>query len=196
MSYEVTAPDPSTQYRKTPAWIRVFKTLQDDQGNPVKIAVRQFFTEGTGENLRILRWYEALDKVRDFVDNHTLAELKEVYQRITGEEYEGASSKKGVLKGVLAFWFDFDQDMTLDEMKTWAQEHVIREGRWGLGCPAGCGRYWELKPHSKHGFIFCDQAAYSGLDEEGTPTRGYLSVDFENRAFTCDRCGAAITLSG
>ena len=195
MSYEVTAPDPSTQYRKTPAWIRVFKTLQDDQGNPVKIEVRQFFREGTGENVRVLRWHEALDKVRDYVENHTLAELKQVYERITGEAYEGVQSKKGVLKGVLAFWFGFDQDLTVDEMKAWALDRVMQEGRWGLGCPAGCGRFWAFKPHDTYGFIFCDPAAYSGVDEEGQPTHGYLQVDPVTRSFTCDRCGASVMLT-
>jgi hypothetical protein len=171
MSYDVTEPDPATQYRKTPAWVRVFKTVYDVQGNPTKIALR------------------------DFVENHTLAELREVYQRITGEAYAGASSKKGVLKSLLAFWFGFDQDLTVDEMKAWALDRVKAEGRWGLGCPAGCGRFWAFQPHETYGFIFCDPAAYSGVDEAGQPTHGYLQVDVATRSFTCDRCGAIITLS-
>jgi hypothetical protein len=195
MSYDVTEPDPATQYRKTPAWVRVFKTVYDVQGNPTKIALRRMFTEGTGEDLRVLRWHEALGKVRDFVENHTLAELREVYQRITGEAYAGASSKKGVLKSLLAFWFGFDQDLTVDEMKAWALDRVKAEGRWGLGCPAGCGRFWAFQPHETYGFIFCDPAAYSGVDEAGQPTHGYLQVDVATRSFTCDRCGAIITLS-
>jgi hypothetical protein len=195
MSYEVKIPDASTQYRKTPAWVRVFREAVDEQGQPIKVAVRRFFTEGTGDEMRVLRWHEALGKVRDFVENHTLDELKEGYQRITGEAYAGVSSKKGVLKGVLAFWFGFDQNLTVDEMKAWALERVTQEGRWGLGCPAGCGRFWTFKPHDTYGFIFCDPAAYIGIDEDGKPTHGYLQVDMATRSFTCDRCGAIITLS-
>ena len=227
MSYEILLPDPLEQHKKTSAWIRVFKTVYDEQGNPTKVALRNMFTIGTGENMRVLRWHEAVEHVRDYVDNHTLAELKTVYKRITGELYEGTQSKKGVLKAVLAFWFGFDQDLTLSEMKAWALNHLKNNvGEWGLGCPNGCGRYWAFKVAGGK-FTFKDQATWTGMQAEvldewddtnpetGATTqyysirhwegdvqivtkvpvnRGYLDAYPQEQRFTCDRCGATITL--
>jgi hypothetical protein len=228
MSYTVTMPDPATQYRKTPAWVRVFKEVLDEQGQPIKIAVKRFFMEGTGEDMRVFRWHEAVDRVRDYVENHTLVELKQVFEKITGEPYEGTQSKKGVLKAVLVFWFGFDQDLTMSEMKAWALNHLKNNvGEWGLGCPNGCGRYWAFKVVGGK-FMFKDRAAWTGtqaevLDEwddtnpetgatthyyrirhwegdvqivtEVPMNRGYLEAYPQEQRFTCDRCGATITLS-
>jgi hypothetical protein len=132
----------------------------------VKVAVRRFFTVGTDENMRVLRWNEAVDRVLDFVENRTLAQLKALYERVTGEEYEGVRSKRGVLRGTLAFWFGFDQDMTLNEMKAWALSHIENnEGEWGIGCPTRCGRYWTLEVKNGR-FRFKDKWAYTGPQAE------------------------------
>jgi hypothetical protein len=188
MTFEIELPDPYTQHRKTPAWIRIFKTGLDQQGNPVKRAVRRFFTVGTDENMRVLRWHEAVDRVRDFVENRTLTELKTLYERIAGEEYDGVSSKRGVLRGILTLWFGLDKDMTLAEMKAWALSHIENdEGDWGLGCPANdCRRYWAFEVKNGR-FRFKDRAAYTGpaaqvLDEwdirnlETLETKHYFKI--------------------
>lgn len=166
MSHTVTLPDASTQHQKTPAWVRVFETVLDAQDQPMKVARRHLFTEGTGASLRVLRWHEAVDRVRDYVETHTLAELKAVYETIAGEAYAGVGSKKGVLKAVLALWFGFDEDLTLEAMKAWMLAHLQTDvGEWGLGCPAGCGRHWAFAV--KNGSLrFSDPAAYTGPQAE------------------------------
>ncbi len=92
---------------------------------------------------------------------------------------------------------------------------------WGLGCPAGCGRFWEFTgdavdmveetdadgvkrkwPRSKVGSHFkpLDPEAYSGVDKDGKPTNGYLNFRPDPAApsnvkmFTCDRCGSEVRL--
>lgn len=92
---------------------------------------------------------------------------------------------------------------------------------WGLGCPAGCGRLWEFtadavdlveetdtdgvkrmwpRGRSTSHFRPRDSAAYSGMDENGNPTKGYLnfhpdpSTPSSVKMFTCDRCGAEIRM--
>ncbi len=95
------------------------------------------------------------------------------------------------------------------------------EPTWGLGCPAGCGRLWEFTadasdivdtvdadgvarkwPRGKTTAHFkpLDPAAYSGVDEKGNPTEGYLSFRPDPstpnniKMFNCDRCGAEVRL--
>ena len=166
MSYKVTLPDPATQHRKTPAWIRVFRDVVDEHGQPTRVALRHLFTEGSGENLRVLRWHEAVDRVREYVEDHTLAELKQQYERIAGEPYDDVDSKKGVLRAVLALWFGFDEDLTLEEMKAWALARLRSDvGEWGLGCPGGCGRFWAFEVKNGR-LVFADAAAYTGPQAE------------------------------
>lgn len=92
---------------------------------------------------------------------------------------------------------------------------------WGLGCPRGCGRFWEFTadavdmveetdsdgvkrkwPRAKVGSHFkpLDPEAYSGVAKDGALTNGYLNftpdpVTPSNvKMFTCDRCSSEVKL--
>jgi hypothetical protein len=70
---------------------------------------------------------------------------------------------------------------------------------WGLGCPAGCGRFWEFIAENDH-YRPVDSVAYSGIDDKGRATKGYLNYRTDPtspsvRMFTCDRCGSEVRLT-
>lgn len=74
---------------------------------------------------------------------------------------------------------------------------VEKEGRWGLGCPYSCGRFWEFKPSKDFAaFVPEDGYAIAGTDIEGNATDGYLHWKEGDDAsvFICDRCGGMIQL--
>jgi len=99
--------------------------------------------------------------------------------------------------------------------------HAIKNARWGLGCPAGCGRFWWFKPTGdQKGWEPVDVPARKGevmplwSEREGyfvnpwtgepvedpfepVSRRGYLDwepVASGTAIFRCDRCGSRILL--
>jgi len=216
---EVKIPDLVRQHEKTPAWVRRVRRILDDDGKEQTIIERVVATEGTGVTVKILRWHEALAKIRDYVQNRTLTELKDLYKDITDSSYDGVNSKLGVVKAILKFWFDAEAGATLSEADALLEAEAIKQGRWGLGCPHACGRFWEFKPMDT-GFDPIDAMAYTGkqavildqfTDESGNihyliehwsgqlmwvtevpVNRGYL--EWDDGKFLCDRCGGEVRL--
>jgi len=173
----VKAPDPARQYERTPIWIRRYRR-SIVEGGEVVVQERQFLTEGTGLEARVLRWHELRDRVEDFVQNRALLELKGLYKALTDEDYSGEDTKLGVVRALLRFYFNVDETGSLLELRQRLAERVRAEGRWGLGCPYGCGRHWEFKP--------------SGDLKTWEPTAPELKI--VGNSFRCDRCGGEIQL--
>ncbi len=211
---EIRMPEVRKQHEKTPAWIREAKEhMNPETGHSEVSFQKKRFTTGTGEDMWVLRWPEAIDDVENFVENKTLAEVSQFHKKITGEAYEGINTKKEIVIALLNFWFGFTEkmilpfwsglsdEMVIPEMFTWARERIEEEGRWGLGCPHSCGRFWEFKPSKDlTSFRPVDDTAMTGIDEEGEATKGYLEWTPQQEAgvikFKCDRCGKEITLRG
>ncbi len=99
------------------------------------------------------------------------------------------------------------------------ERHLAAKGEWGVGCPAGCGRFWALKVGDDGAFTPADSAAYAPVEgvyedkpepfpdeddreEEKPPTEvktrnGYLDWRPQpdgSILLVCDRCGAEIRL--
>ena len=128
----VKLPDLGLQHTKTPVYV-LREELNPETGD--KAYLRKLFTDGD----RALCWHEVKDRLIDYVQNHTLDELKQLYTKITGDPYEGVRSKKAVALGIIRHWFPAVPDGTVTEILAWFSEAVKGKGEWGLGCD--CGRF-------------------------------------------------------
>lgn len=169
----VRAPNPDEQYGKTAAWVRKLSRIGE-----IYVQDRQPFTEGSGDNWRILSWRDLRDRVEDYVQNHTLEDLKQLYRKLTDEEYAGEETKLGVVKALIKAYFNLEPAGNLTQLREIFLNRVKAEGRWGLGCPYNCGRFWMLKP----------TADLKGWEPEAPEHR------ILNGTFRCDRCGGLIQL--
>jgi len=120
------------------------------------------------EGGKMLRWHELFEKIAKYVSDHSLAECKELYERLVGEKYDGVNSKKGVLLAYIKHRFGVDlSDLPTTDILERMKKLAPKLGRWGLGCPYGCGRYWELKPTDDlERFEPVDPAAMTGPQAE------------------------------
>jgi len=199
---QVKIPDPKLQHKKTPALRRIFrKIVNPETEEETKVPKWIKITEGSGENIKVLRWHELIDRIIDYVKNRTLTECKQIYKHLTGEPYEGVNSKKAVAVKYIEWLFkiELDETKTTDEILQELKEKLsLKLGRWGLGCPHGCGRTWTFKPTDDlSGFEPEDPAAMRGVDEAGNPTNGYLNWQLQPDGtirFVCDRCGNIVEL--
>jgi len=160
----VKIPDPRIQHQKTPAWIRKIRRYLDSKGVEQTSIERVTATEGTGLNTKALRWHELADRIQERYQNATLAQLKAFYENIIGEPYPSTATqtKFAVAKSIIQQYFDITDGTALGLIARF-REKLVHEGRWGLGCPHGCMRYWEFKPNDDlTGFIPVDPAAYTG----------------------------------
>lgn len=211
----VTQPDRKTQFNKTPAKKRIIEefTRQEEKvvglnpdGSPIieTITIKEKTPrwieaiEGSGEQARILKWNEWLSQVRDCVQTKTVIDLKALYEKFAGEPYTGTETKRDVVLALIKLYFGIDVSGTISKILTQLSELIVRQGRWGLGCPYRCGRCWEFQPNADLSkFEPVDPPASSGQDVEGKPTKGYLQWQPQpdgSVKFICDNCGGDITL--
>ena len=171
----IKLPDVTEQHRKTPSWIRIKRqftvpdepeyTDEDGVLHPATTKVqvsyaKKLFIEGSGDDARVLRWHEVLDRIVEYVQDHTVEEMKALYTKVTGDDYEGVSTKKQITLGILRTWFPNIPDGTTAEILAWCQDKMIDKGEWGLGCPS-CRRHWRFKPaDNRAGWLPEDEEAY------------------------------------
>jgi len=147
MSVEVKLPDPLEQYAKTP----VYQLQPVKYGEEAVRFVRKLLTVDD----RVVTLKRLLRLFRDL--NYT--QLKQLYFKLSGKEYSGTSSKKGVVKALFKHYFKRDADGTLSEILKQFYENIHVYSRWGLGCPHGCGRFWWFKVENGT-FVPVDDRAY------------------------------------
>jgi hypothetical protein len=118
--------------------------------------------------------------------------------RITQDQIAEALKKAGFEVNKLGFEiYNADDESTLEEeFRSWA----VKEGRWGLGCPNNCGRFWTFKPtEDLTSFEPEDPAAKNPYtDRNGNMHNGYLEWTPQSDGsviFKCDNCGAEIKLT-
>lgn len=158
---QVAFPDAKTQHMKTAAWRRVRVESKDAEGKITVSYHHRPLIIGTGENARILRWHEFLERVKDFIQNQNLAACRLLHAELLGEDYVGVATKLGVARSILAFYAGLVETVNTAEVLARFSEWVIGEGRWGLGCPHNCGRFIEFSTDGV-GFRPSDPPAYTG----------------------------------
>jgi len=201
MAVKIAIPDVKLQHAKTAALRRIKLEIENPETGRIEQTLRWVkITEDTGENVRVVNWKELFRKIKDYLENRTLEECKQLYEYLTGEPYEGVNSKKGMILAYIKLRFNVDlSNLTTTEIiQKLGDELMPKLGHWGLGCPHGCGRHWEFKPtEDLTSFEPADPAAMKGVDEEGNPTRGYLNWQPQPDGtirFVCDRCGNIVEL--
>lgn len=199
--YEVIAPDPAEQYKKTPMaeWVREkVETVGLGGTSATYVTARRIAIREVGEMPKVLNVHEWLEGLLSDTAEALYVLSKAVNVKPTkpvNPTVPRIYTLKALLKSYKGVVESGDDERLLEqELRDWA----ARQGRWGLGCPAGCGRFWEFKPTSDlEGFEPVDPAAKEGVDEKGNPTNGYLNWSPQpdgSVKFRCDRCGAEITL--
>ena len=190
---EIKIPNPNSQYEKTPAKRRVIKKYEDPETGEIFEFPRWIvWIEGTGEESRIMKWNEWVEEI-ELVTGETFEDLKKLYLKLAGEEYSGKHSKKDIVGAIIKLYFGEDWGGTIGQLLQNLKNRVVEKGRWGLGCPHDCGRFWEFKPTvDLTRFEPVDLVAMVGTDEQGNLTKGYL--DWQEGKFLCDKCGGVVEL--
>jgi len=203
----VKIPNVAEQWRKTPIKRRIIEEYEDPvTGGIVKVPRWIWWVEGSGETAEVLK----LDSVRDrllLASEHSKAEMKRVLRQAGGRPKK--DSKKGVLAGFIELYIREVKDeeyaeKTSSEFEREIDDWFVREGRWGLGCPHNCGRFWEFKPTKDLSFFQpVDKLASTPfVDDEGISHNGYLEWRWKydetgnlvGASFICDRCGKEVEL--
>jgi len=190
------------QYEKTPAKRKIYVEYQDSNGKIISMPRWTLWTEEIEpENIEVLHWHDIRNMLFP-LKKHKKAEIKKVLKRAGGKMKQ--DTKKGILAGFIELYFrpvtdkEFEEK-SLEGFGSELAELFIKAGRWGLGCPYNCGRFWEFKPSADLSFFEpSDPLAFSGTDEQGNPTNGYLKWQPQANGsvkFICDNCKGIILLS-
>lgn len=203
--HEVKIPNPGRQYEKTPAFehVRVKREYSLLSGEKVEeyTTKRRLAIGGIGLEARALtlaEWVE--ERLKD--DAEALFTVSKAVNVNAKKPEKVTVSRKLILKALIETYKGKvesnpeDESALEEELGRWA----VKEGRWGLGCPNGCGRFWWLKPtEDLKGFEPEDPAAKTQFtDEEGNVHGNYLKWTPQpdgSIIFKCDKCGAEIKLS-
>jgi len=201
---EIVIPDPKLQWEKTPSRIKVKRQFTDPEtGELVEVTRWGPWFEETGS----VTWKEWRDRVL-LAGEHTYDEMKGNLEKMGGKPKK--ASKKGVLAGVIELYirqvgWDEYESKTVADFEREIEEFAQKQGRWGLGCPHLCGRFWELKPTEDFSFFEpSDKMALTPfVDEEGVSHNGYLEWEWKHdeagnltgARFICDRCKGVVELT-
>jgi len=205
----VKIPDPKEQWKKTPGWRLVYETYLDPMtGEEIEIPRRRPWLEQTNEETVVLRWSDIRNKFL-LAGGHKKEDLKRRLKHAGGKPKR--DTKKGILAGVIELYKQrevTDEELdgkSIEEFEVELDEWFRRAGRWGLGCPHLCGRFWEFKPTEDFTFFEpVDRMAFTPfVDDEGVSHNGYLEWNWiydvagnlVGARFICDRCQKEVTLS-
>jgi len=121
--------------------------------------------EGSGDATKILRWHEWVARAKERIQNATVSQIAEWFEAHIGEPYTGELTKRAIVVKAIEYYFGIQipPTTTLAQIGTWLDARIPEKGRWGLGCPHMCGRFWEFKPIGDlTGFEPSDPAAIIG----------------------------------
>jgi hypothetical protein len=212
--HEIKIPNPAEQYGKVPAYelVRVKYetryTMYDEAGNPIGERVevtyateKRLAVRGSDLNAKVLSLKEWLEQqlTNDAEALFTIAKAVNVDAK---KSKKVTVPRKIILKTLIGMYKGKvksnpeDEQALEEEFRSWA----VREGRWGLGCPNNCGRFWTFKPtEDLKGFEPEDPVAKNPYtDRDGNTHNGYLEWTPQpdgSVIFKCDNCGAEIKLT-
>jgi hypothetical protein len=203
--HEIKIPNPAEQYRKTPAFekVRVKYEYVGLDGKTIQeyVTEKRLAVRGSGLEARVLTLADWLEQqlTDDAEALFTIAKAVNVDAKkpeiVTVSRSLILKSLIRTYKGTVESTTD-DESTLEEEFRSWA----VREGRWGLGCPNNCGRFWTFKPtEDLKGFEPEDPAAKTPYtDREGNVYNGYLEWTPQSDGsviFKCDNCRAEIKLT-
>jgi len=143
----------------------------------------------------IVRWGDFLDELKRKLRYRPLSECIQLAEELIGKKLF-VLTKERVIYHIRRALFGETVASALGVMDTVEslERDFIKLGRWGLGCPNRCGRFWWFVPYGD-GWKPADPAAYLPYTdpETGEVRNGYLNWQ-DDMSFTCDRCGAKIKL--
>jgi len=172
-----------------------------------------------GVEVEIVRWGDWLDEFRKKLRYRPLSECVELIKELL-DEAPKVETKTDLVEFLLSRLFgQKPKAAKLTDHVTELERRFVELGRWGLGCPNNCGRFWWFKPHEEYGWVPVDDKAWQGEiewlppgaeydydrgiwllnGEEVKPEKriGYLDWRIDEDGcptFRCDRCGAIIKL--
>lgn len=167
----------------------------------------------------VIRWGDWLDEFRKKLRYRPLSECVELVKELL-DETPKVETKADLVKFLLSRLFgQKPKAAKLIDHVAELEKRFVELGRWGLGCPNNCGRFWWFKPHKEYGWVPVDDKAWQGEiewlptgaeydydrgiwllnGEEVKPEKriGYLDWRIDEDGcpvFKCDRCGAIIKL--
>jgi hypothetical protein len=203
--HEVKIPNPSEQYRKTPAFekVRVKYEYVGLDGKKIQeyATERRLAIRGSGLEARILTLADWLEQqLTD--DAEALFTIAKAVNVDAKKPEKVTVPRKIILKTLIGLYKGKvesnpeDEQALEEEFRSWA----VKQGRWGLGCPNNCGRFWTFKSTDDlKGFEPEDPAAKNPYtDRDGNMHNGYLEWIPQpdgSVIFKCDNCGAEIKLT-
>jgi hypothetical protein len=203
--HEVKIPNPAEQYRKTPAFEKVRVKYEyvttdgrkvEEYRNEMRLAIGDSGLEA--RVLTLADWLE--EQLKDNAE--ALFTISKAVNVNAKKPEKIIVSRSVIIKGLIRTYkgkveTTIDDEFTLEEeLRSWA----VKEGRWGLGCPNNCGRFWTFKPtEDLKGFEPEDPAAKNPYtDRNGDTHNGYLEWTPQSDGsviFKCDNCKAEIKLT-